>query len=216
MGCIHEHSVPHERRHRSARRLVVVAGQAQTRGKGGVVSSYESPARLAEPVTERDHIRGALTAPVVLVEYGDYECPHCGRAYWVIKRLREELGDRLGFVFRNFPVAELHPRAESVAQALEAASSQDHFWEMHDWFYEHQHQLEGLDLERHAQAAGMDVERWKKDQQQPEYRERVRQDIESGRQSGVSATPTFFINGTQYRGPYDFDSTLAAIRHTSR
>jgi protein-disulfide isomerase len=180
------------------------------------VSSNESPARLAEPVTERDHIRGALEAPVVLVEYGDYECPHCGRAYWVIKRLREELGDQLGFVFRNFPVAELHPRAESVAQALEAASSQDRFWDMHDWFYEHQHQLEGLDLEGHAQATGMDVERWKKDRQQPEYRERVRQDVGSGRQSGVTGTPTFFINGTQYRGPYDFDSMLAAIRHTSQ
>jgi protein-disulfide isomerase len=78
---------------------------------------------LSVPVTERDHVRGLPDAPVVIVEYGDYECPYCGRAYWVIKELRDELGDRVGFVFRNFPVAEVHPRAEAVAEALEAAAS---------------------------------------------------------------------------------------------
>jgi protein-disulfide isomerase len=176
------------------------------------VTNEHSQGQLIAPVTERDHVRGSPTAPVVLVEYGDYECPHCGRAYWVIKRLREELGSELAFVFRNFPVAELHPRAETVAEALEATSPQDHFWDMHDWFYEHQHELEGLDLEQHAQVAGLDIARWKNDRQEPQYRDRVREDMESGRQSGVTATPTFFINGTRYRGPYDFDSMLAAIR----
>jgi protein-disulfide isomerase len=180
------------------------------------VSRDHSPVQLVDPVTERDHVRGTLDAPVIIVEYGDYECPHCGRAYWTIKRLREELGEQLAFVFRNFPVAELHPRAESVAQALEAAASQNRFWDMHDRFYEHQHELEGLDLDLHAQAAGLDIDRWKKDLRQPEYGERVRQDIETGLQSGVTGTPTFFINGIQYRGSYDFDSMLAAIRHAAR
>ena len=185
------------------------------RPQGGSVISDKSSVDLVAPVTERDHVRGALEAPVVLVEYGDYECFHCGRAYWVIKRLREELGDELAFVFRNFPVPELHPRAESVARALEAASPQDHFWDMHDWFYEHQHELEGLDLEQHAQAIGLDVGRWKRDLQDPEYRERVREDVETGRGSGVTGTPTFFINGVQYPGSYDFESMLAAIRRAT-
>jgi protein-disulfide isomerase len=170
------------------------------------------PAELSVPVTERDHVRGATDAPVVIVEYGDYECPYCGRAYWAIKELLEELGDKVGFVFRNFPVAEVHPRAEAVAEALEAAGAQGRFWEMHDWFYEHQHQLEGLDLEDHAEALELDVKRWKQDLRQRKYRERVREDLESGRESGVAGTPTFFINGIRYEGDYDLRSMLAAIR----
>jgi protein-disulfide isomerase len=166
---------------------------------------------LAAPVTARDHVRGSPDAPIQLVEYGDYECPHCGRAYWVVKQLREELGDRLVFVFRNFPVAELHPRAESVALALEASAAQGHFWEMHDRFYEHQHELEGLDLELHAERVGMDVERWMKDSRDARLRGRIREDIETGRASGVTGTPTFFINGRRHEGHYDFDSMRAAM-----
>ena len=171
-----------------------------------------NPAELSAPVTERDHVRGSLDAPVVLVEYGDYECPYCGRAYWVIKELLDQLGDQLAFVFRNFPVTETHPRAEAVAEALEAAGRQGRFWEMHDWFYEHQHQLEGLDLEDRATAIGLDLDLWKKEVRERAYRDRVNEDLETGRQSGVSGTPTFFINGVRYTGDYEVGSMLAAIQ----
>lgn len=168
--------------------------------------------RLAEPPSERDHIRGPLDAPVVIVEYGDYECPHCGRAYWVIKELLEESSDDIAFVFRNFPKVEQHPRAESVAEALEAAAAQGRFWEMHDWFYEHQHQLEMVDLEHHAEALGLDIEQWKRDLRQRTYRDRVREDIESGLLSEVGSTPTFFVNGSRLDGSHDLDSLRAAVR----
>ncbi len=170
------------------------------------------PVELSVPVMERDHVRGSLEAPVVIVEYGDYECPHCGRAYWVVKQLLEELGDDVGFVFRNFPLTEAHPRAETVAEALEAAGGQGRFWEMHDWFYEHQHQLELVDLEDHAQALGLDVELWRNDLRKGAYRERVFRDLETGRESGVTATPTFFINGIRYRGDFDYENLFDAIR----
>ncbi len=168
-------------------------------------------ARLSAAVTERDHVRGRLDAPVVIVEYGDYECPDCGRAYWMIKRLLEEFGDKVAFVFRNFPIVESHPRAESVAEALEAASGQGYFWEMHDWFYEHQHQLEGLDLEEHAGTLGMDVELWKKHLRERSYRDRVREDVKTGRDSGVTGTPTLFINGARHDGAYEFGSLFDAV-----
>jgi protein-disulfide isomerase len=168
--------------------------------------------KLFAPVSERDHIRGSLDAPVVIVEYGDYECPYCGRAYWVIKELLEQLGGQIAFVFRNFPVTETHPRADAVAEALEAAGGQGRFWEMHDWFYEHQHQLEGLDLERHAGVIGLDVEQWRKELRERAYRERVHEDLETGRESGVTGTPTLFMNGVRYLGDYDFEAMVTAIQ----
>jgi protein-disulfide isomerase len=167
---------------------------------------------LSAPVTDRDHIRGSLEAPVLIVEYGDYECPHCGRAYWVVRNLLAEHPDDVSFVFRNFPVVEKHPRAETVAEALEAAGAQGQFWEMHDWFYERQHQLELSDLEEHARQIGLDVDLWKREMQAGNFKDRVKEDLETGRQSGVSATPTFFINGRRYAGRLDHDSLAAAIR----
>jgi protein-disulfide isomerase len=181
----------------------------------GVSTSASNPARdgarLVVPVTERDHIRGRMDAPIVLVEYGDYECPVCGRAYWAVKRLQKTIGDDLAFVFRNFPITEVHPRAQSVAEALEAAAVQGCFWEMHDWFYEHQHELEGLDLEQHARTLGLDLGRWKRDVARRAYADAVRSDIEGGRASGVHGTPTFFVNGVRHDGPRDFDGLLAAV-----
>ena len=171
---------------------------------------------LSAPVTTRDHVRGALEAPIQLVEYGDYECPHCGRAFWVIRQLQEKLGDQLVFVFRNFPLTEVHPRADSVAQALEAAGAQGYFWEMHDRFYEHQHELEGLDLAGHAERVGLDVKQWRRDMKDARFFDRVREDIATGLSSGVTGTPTFFINGTRYDGPYDFDSMLVALESALR
>jgi protein-disulfide isomerase len=171
---------------------------------------------LSAPVATGDHVRGALEAPIQLVEYGDYECPHCGRAYWVIRQLQEKLGDQLAFIFRNFPVTAVHPRADSVAQALEAAEAQGYFWEMHDRFYEHQHELEGLDLTGHAERVGLDIAQWKRDMKDARFRDRVREDVATGLLSGVTGTPTFFINGIRYDGPYDFDSMLVALESALR
>jgi formate-nitrite transporter family protein len=171
---------------------------------------------LSAPVTARDHVRGPLDAAIQLVEYGDYECPHCGRAYWVIRQLQEKLGNRLAFVFRNFPLTEVHPRADSVARALEAAGAQGYFWEMHDRFYEHQHELEGLDLTGHAERVGLDIAQWKRDMKDARFRDRVREDVATGLSSGVTGTPTFFINGTRYEGPHDFDSMVMAIESALR
>ena len=179
------------------------------------MSSDNKPVKLSAPVTERDHVRGSLEAPVVVVEYGDYECPHCGRAYWVIKELLETLGDQIAFVFRNFPINEKHPRAERVAEALEAAGGQGRFWEMHDRFYERQHQLDAFDLEEHARVTGLDLELWKRDLRERTYRHRVYEDLETGRTSGVTNTPTFFINGIRHQGDYDFESLLTAIRRAA-
>jgi protein-disulfide isomerase len=176
------------------------------------VNTDETVLDLTAPVTGRDHVQGPSDARVVLVEYGDYECPDCGRTYWVTKQLLEELGPEVAFVFRNFPVVEAHPRAESVAEALEVAAGQGRFWELHDWFYEHQHALDRVDLESHAQLMGLDMDSWRNDLREGTYRSRVREDLESGRASGVTGTPTFFINGTRYQGGHDLDSMLAAVR----
>lgn len=174
------------------------------------MKAYEDVVELSTPVTKRDHVLGSLDAPYVIVEYGDYECPDCGRAYWVVKQLLGELGEDAAFVFRNFPLVNSHPRAEDVAEALEAAAGQGRFWEMHDWFYEHQHSLD--DLEGHALVMGLDVDLLRKDLRERTYGARVREDLATGRASGVTGTPTFFINGSPYRGNHDLESMLEAIR----
>jgi protein-disulfide isomerase len=168
--------------------------------------------RLSAPVTDRDHLLGSPEAPVTIVEYGDYECATCGRAYWVLKDLLGEFGDDVAFVFRNFPRVDVHPRAETVAEALEAAAGQGRFWEMHDWFYEHQHELELIDLEEHAGVVGLDVERLRNDLRDRTYRDRVLADLETGRASGIGSTPTFFINGSRYDGAVDLASMTEAIK----
>ncbi|MDQ3962455.1 MAG: DsbA family protein [Actinomycetota bacterium] len=162
-------------------------------------------------VNDRDHVRGPLDAPVTIVEYGDYECPHCGRAYWSVKELLDESPQEIAFVFRNLPLVHDHPRAATVAEALEAAGGQDLFWEAHDFFYEHQHQLEVMDLERHAAAIGLDVERWRSDLRAGTYREKVQADTESARVSGVTSTPTFFVNGVRLESPVDTATLRAAV-----
>ena len=119
--------------------------------------------RLEPPVGDRDHVRGPATAPVTLVEYGDYECPYCGRAHPVVGELRERLGDRLRFVFRHFPLDSVHPRARHAAEAAEAAGAQDRFWEMHDLLYENQEDLGDEALRRYAAEVGLDLERFEED-----------------------------------------------------
>ncbi len=167
--------------------------------------------RLVPPVNEQDHSRGPASAPVTLVEYGDYQCPYCGQAYPVIQKLLARMGSKVRFVFRNFPLQEIHPNAQMAAEAAEAAGAQGKFWEMHDRLYEHQKELKQENLIRHAGAIGLDVNRFKEELAEGTYDKRVRDDFFSGVRSGVNGTPTFFINGSRHDGDWDLESLSAAI-----
>lgn len=167
--------------------------------------------RLILPVSERDHIRGPAAALVSLVEYGDYECPYCAEAYPVVEELQRVLGDRLRFVFRHFPLTQVHPHAMGAAEAAEAAGAQDMFWEMHATLYTHQHALDGAHLTRYAIALGLDPTSFRLAFDEHFYEKRVREDFLSGVRSGVNGTPTFFIDGVRYDGPPDFDSLLVVL-----
>jgi protein-disulfide isomerase len=176
------------------------------------MSALESP-RLTIPVGPDDHIRGGPeTAPLTLVEYGDYECPYCGAAYPIVKEVERILGDELRSVFRNFPLGDMHPHAVQAAEAAESAAAQGRFWEMHDRLYEHQDRETTEDLIEHARVLGLDVERLKSDLEEHTYEPRIQADFLSGVRSGVNGTPTFFINGVRHNGGYDLDSLLAALR----
>ena len=167
--------------------------------------------RLDPPVGDRDHVRGPATAPVTLVEYGDYECPYCGRAHPVVGELRERLGDRIRFVFRHFPLDSVHPRARHAAEAAEAAGAQDRFWEMHDLLYENQEDLGDEALRRYAAEVGLDLERFEGDLAERWHAPRVREDRLGGERSGVDGTPAFFVNGVRHEGNLDRESLLAAV-----
>ena len=172
-----------------------------------------STSQLTPPVSERDHIAGPDDAPVTLVEYGDYECPYCGMAYPIVKAAQQRLGDQLRFVFRNFPLRESHPHAQHAAEAAEAAGAQGKFWEMHDMLFEHQDSLGDEDLITYADALGLDSEQFVDDLASGTYTPRVREDFRSGVRSGVNGTPTFFINGERYNGPWaDEVRVVAALR----
>jgi protein-disulfide isomerase len=166
---------------------------------------------LTLPVGERDHAQGLADAPVTLVEYGDYECPYCGQAYPVVKEVQARFGDRLRFVFRNFPIANAHPHAEHAAEAAEAAAAQGKFWEMHDRLFEHQRQLGDGDLVDHARALGLDAGRFAEDLAEHRLAERVREDFMSGVRSGVNGTPTFFVNGRRHDRAWDAEGLGKAI-----
>jgi protein-disulfide isomerase len=176
------------------------------------MSRTEFRAELTLPVSEeRDHIQGATDAPVTFVEYGDYECPYCGAAYPIVKEVQARMGDRIRFVFRNFPITTSHPHAEQAAEAAEAAAAQGSFWEMHDYLYEHQRHLEDQDLRGYAEELGLDVERFDRELADHTHAARVREDFMSGVRSGVNGTPTFYINGERHDGSYDLETLLAAI-----
>lgn len=168
---------------------------------------------LTVPVSsEHDHTQGPADAPVTLVEYGDYECPYCGAAYPIVKQVQAEMGDRLRFVFRNFPITTSHPHAALAAEAAEAASAQGRFWQMHDHLYEHQQHLDIKDLDLYAEALGLDVQSFDHDLAEHTYAQRVHDDFMSGVRSGVNGTPTFFINGVRHDGSYQLEPLLKALR----
>jgi protein-disulfide isomerase len=173
-------------------------------------------AALTMPVTEdRDHIQGPTEAAVTLVEYGDYECPYCGAAYPIIKEVQSRMGERLRFVFRNFPITTSHPHAEQAAETAEAAATQGRFWQMHDLLYENQKRLRDSDLRDYAERLALDVERFDKELAEHVHAARVREDFISGVRSGVNGTPTFYINGTRHDDSYDVETMVAALERAA-
>jgi protein-disulfide isomerase len=169
--------------------------------------------KVAVPVSpKRDHFRGPTDAPVVLLEYGDYECPFCGQAHLAVKAVEQAARGMMAFVFRNFPLATIHPHAERAAEAAEAAGAQGRFWEMHDLLYENQDALDDDSLLAYALALGLDVPRFARELAEQRYAARVREDFMSGVRSGVNGTPTFFINGVRHDGPWTAPELLAAVR----
>jgi Na+/H+ antiporter NhaA len=160
----------------------------------------------------RDHIRGAEDAPVTLVEYGDYQCPYCGQAEVVVRELLLSFGDELRYVWRHLPLTDVHPDAQSAAEAAEAASAQGAFWEMHDALFAHQDALTPRDLGAYAEQLGLDTERFWEQLRRHEHAAHVADDVASADASAVAGTPSFFINGVRHRGTYDLDTLTAAVR----
>ena len=161
---------------------------------------------------ERDHVRGKAEAAVTLVEYGDFECPYCGQAEPIIRELLTRCGDDLRYVFRHLPLSDVHPHAQMAAEAAEAAGAQGAFWQMHDLLFAHQDALTLPDLRRYAESLDLDVERFSEDLRQRRHASRVSADVASADASGVSGTPTFFVNGRRHHGVYDVAALTAAVR----
>jgi protein-disulfide isomerase len=171
---------------------------------------------LTMPVSEdRDHIQGPTDAAATLIEYGDYECPYCGAAYPIVKEVQARMGERLRFVFRNFPITTAHPHAEQAAEAAEAAAVQGSFWEMHDLLYENQKRLENEDLRGYAEQLGLDVGHFDTELSEHVHADRVHDDFLSGVRSGVNGTPTFYINGSRHDDSYDEESLVAALERAA-
>jgi protein-disulfide isomerase len=156
-------------------------------------------------------MQGSIDVPIKLLEYGDFECPICGAAYPLVKEIQQELGERLCFAFRHFPMTTAHPHAQHAAEAAEAAGVQDRFWEMHDLLFENQDALDDEDLARYAETLGLDARRLYAEVLEGVHRPRVREDFRSGVRSGVNGTPTFFINGQRYDGQRVREEMLASL-----
>ena len=167
--------------------------------------------KLTLPEANRDHIQGPIDAPFFLLEYGDYECPHCGEAYPIVRAVQKRLGNRLCFAFRNFPLTNVHRYAAQAAEAAEAAGAQGRFWEMHDLLFENQDALADKNLAEYASAAGIDARRVINEILTGVHTERVREDFRCGARAGVNGTPTFFVNGARYDGEVEADRLIAML-----
>jgi protein-disulfide isomerase len=167
--------------------------------------------KLRVPVTQHDHIKGPANAPVTLVEYGDYECPACGAAYPIVNLVLKHFGPKLRFVFRHFPLTQVHPNAESAAECAEFAGAHGRFWEMHDGIYENQDRLSLPLLFALAKALGLSELELRNALMNEKYAPKVKADFLGGVRSGVNGTPSFFINGDQHEGTYAFEDLVPAI-----
>jgi len=169
--------------------------------------------KLKNPVTERDHTSGSATAPVTLVEYGNFECIYCGAVYPIIKHVRKLLGDNLRFVFRHFPTVHTHPHSLRAAEAAESAAAQQKFWQMHDQLFTHQTALEDRDLSHYARRVGLNFERFTHDMTEHSFLQQIESDYQlSLFDEHVTGTPTLYLNDVRYTGPTDLDSFLRAIK----
>jgi protein-disulfide isomerase len=173
-----------------------------------------SAAHQAPTVTPADHALGDETAPVTLIEYGDFECPYCGAAYPILKRVQRRLGKRLRFVYRQFPLGEIHPHAQHAAEASESVAAHGGpaaFWRMHDLLFEHQNALDDASLAGYGKAAGVDGAAVLEELREGRYEEPVQASFMGGVRSGVNGTPTLFIDGIRYDGPRDEETLVAAL-----
>lgn len=179
------------------------------------LSAGTAPALLdliSPPDQARDHVRGPADAPVTLVEYADFECPYCGQAEPVLRDLLAEFGDGLRYVFRHLPLSDVHPRAQVAAEAAEAAAAQGAFWEMHDLLFAHQGALRPSDLIGYAEQLGLDTERFGDELRRHVHAPRIAEDVDDADRSGVSGTPTVFVNGRRHHGAFDLPTIEAAVR----
>jgi protein-disulfide isomerase len=167
--------------------------------------------KLTPPVNQNDHVTGSAQAIITLVEFGDYQCPHCGRAHPVVKEIQKNFRDQLRFVFRHFPLSNVHEYALPAAIAAEAAGRQHKFWQMHDIIFEQQDQLSEVALIEFAAILRLNMPTFERDLQDKALEEKVEADFESGVRSGVNGTPSFFINGIKYNGPFDYASLSNVI-----
>jgi protein-disulfide isomerase len=170
---------------------------------------------LADSVSLEDHAQGRFDAEIALVHFGDYECPYTRLSRLSVHSLQRELGERLLYVFRHFPLEDIHPHARSAAAAAEAAGAQGEFWRMHEYLFQHQKALNAGDLQRYAVALGLDPDRFARDRLSPDTHARIDRDLSNGERSGVQGTPTFFVNGRRHEGGYDVKTLRAAIAEAS-
>lgn len=171
---------------------------------------------LIIPVSSKDHIQGDEAALITLVEYGDYECPYCGTAYPIVKRIQKHFGKRLRFIFRNFPLIESHPHAGIAAITAEFAAPHNKFWEMHDMLYENQENLEMSDLFGYAESLKLSNKDLKHAIENEMYSDKIKNDFMGGVRSGVNGTPTFFINGFRHNDSFEYENLLEAINNAER
>jgi Na+/H+ antiporter NhaA len=177
-----------------------------------LLGGSETLVDLAVPVDPgRDHLRGPVAAPVTVVEYGDFECPYCGRAEPIVRELLADFGD-VRYVWRHLPLSDVHPNADLAAEAAEAAAAQGAFWEMHDLLLDHQGELRPRDLHAYAQQLELDPDRFREDLQRHAHAPRIEEDVDSADSSGVTGTPTFFVNDRRHEGAYDIGSLSAAVK----
>jgi len=167
--------------------------------------------KLIIPQNNKDHITGNIKGTVTLVEYGDFQCPSCGEAYPIVKEILKIKGDTLKFIFRNFPLYQIHTHALHAAYAAESAGKQNKFWEMHDKLLENQEYLGDKDLQQYAKDLSLDINQFTKDMKSDEIAKKVEEDINGAIESGVNATPTFFVNGISFDKSTELDLLLEAI-----
>ena len=183
------------------------------KGKHLVEMAAESTdtTRLLLPIHAEDHVHGPESADFTLVEYGDYECPDCGRLFEIIRDLQATLGDRLRIVYRHYPLSGIHPHAQEAAEAAEAAGAQGRFWEMHDLLFRNQNALQGKDLMLYGNGLSLDMDRFRGELKKRLYADRVREDFRRGVQNGVYGTPGLFLNGVRHDGAWDRDTLFRTL-----